>query len=402
MIKFEDYKVNKRKVRFHVEIAINYITIDKKRYRLRCFAMRKVKTSRLKPGMIVGRPIYNSSLGELLVKGAKLTDGYIMKLQRMGIEFVWIDDGQDWGIEEKEVVDLKTRIETIRQIRDIAIKTKATGKLLVESEELYSTVKEFTRQLFKNSDAVYNLSSLQCYDDYTFSHSVNVCILSLMTGIALGYNNDQLNELGVGALLHDLGKIKVPEEILNKKGKLTAEEYDVVKMHVTYGYELIRDAKNLGEVPAFIALEHHENYDGSGYPNGFSKDKLPEYAQVVAIADRFDAIASDRVYRKAFSPQEAYEMCAASGNLLFKDNIVTAFLYNIAIYPQGSIVELNNGYVGVVLDTPRGYPVFPRVKVLHDGSERLRDQNMEISLLDRGDIHIVRILNDEEELEGII
>ncbi|MEL7565664.1 MAG: HD-GYP domain-containing protein [Dehalobacterium sp.] len=365
--------------------------------------MRRVNILRLKPGMRVGRPIYNNSLGELLVKGSELTDSYIKRLQRLGIEFVWIDDGQDWGIEEKEVIDLKTRIETIRQIRDIALKTKAIGKLSVEPEELYSTVKEFNKQLFKNSDALYNLSSIQCYDDYTFCHSVNVCILSLMTGISLGYSNDQLNELGVGALLHDLGKIKVPEEILNKKGKLTDEEYGVVKMHVTYGYELIRDAKNLGEVPALIALEHHENYDGTGYPNGFSKDKLPEYAQVVAIADRFDAIASDRVYRKAFSPQEAYEMCAASGNLLFKDNIVKAFLYNIAIYPQGSLVELNNGYVAVVLDTPRGYPIFPRVKVLHDGSERLDKQNIEISLLDRGDIYIVRTLNGEEdELAGII
>lgn len=145
-----------------------------------------------------------------------------------------------------------------------------------------------------------------------------------------------------------LGKVKIPDEILNKPGRLTDEEFSTIKMHTTYGYKLIFDAKGLDKIHALVALQHHESYDGSGYPLGIKDDKFIEYAQIISIADKFDALTADRVYRKSFPPYEAYEMCAASGNYLFKKHIVDAFLYNIAAYPSGSLVEINNGCIAVV------------------------------------------------------
>ena len=326
--------------------------------------MRRISISCLKPGMKLGSPIYNSRSDELLVPGVTLTDTYICRLRDLGLSYVWIEDEVFSGLEVNEVVSLKTRIATIRKIRDITMNTKVTGKLLVNPEELYDTVNSFISEIFQNKDAIFYLSHLYSYDDYIFSHSVNVCIMALMTGITLGYRGTKLTDLGVGALLHDLGKIKIPENIINKPGKLTVEEFEIVKMHTSFGYELIKEANNLRGSTAIIALHHHENYDGSGYPSGIPGEKIPEYVQVVGIADRFDAIASDRIYRKAYSPNEAFEMCAASGNYYFKENVVNAFLYNIAVYPRGAIVELNDGSIALVLDTPRGYPLFPRVQIL--------------------------------------
>lgn len=359
--------------------------------------MRRVNISRLEPGMKLGSPIYNSRSDKLLLPGVVLTKVYIQRLRNLGFDYIWIEDESLPRIQEKQVVSQKTRIATIRKIKNIMLNTRATGRLLVHPETFRITIKDFTDQLFQNQDAMFSLYNLHSYDDYLFSHSVNVCILALMTGITLGYDSTRLTDLGTGALLHDLGKIKVPEKILNKPGKLTAEEFELVKMHTTLGYEIIRDAKNLGKIPEDIALEHHENYDGSGYPLGFSREKIPEYVQIVGIADRFDAIASDRVYRKAFPPQEAFEMCAASGNYFFKEHVVKAFLHNIAVYPQGTKVELNDGSIALVLDTPKGYPLSPRVWVLGSLPGRAIPENLEISLKEREDLYIVRVLNEDEE-----
>jgi len=360
--------------------------------------MHRVDISMLQPGMKLGRSIYNSRADELLVAGVVLTDDYIEKLRELGIAFVWVDDGLLSEIQEKEAVSVETRVAAMRQVRSIILEAQATGKLLVHPEEVYSTVGELAAQLLGNQNVLFNLVNLHSYDDYLFSHSVNVCILSIMTGITLGYDSTLLADLGVGALLHDLGKIKLPDKILNKPGRLSNHEYAQVKLHTAYGYELIKEARDLGKTPALIALRHHENVNGSGYPFGVSGDRIPEFAQVVAIADRFDAISSNRIYREAFSPREAFEMCAASGNVYFNYDIVKAFLKNIAVYPRGTLVELNNGAVALVLDTPKGYPLFPRVRLLSNSPAIGERSNEEINLQDRADLYIVRTLNGDEKV----
>jgi HD-GYP domain-containing protein (c-di-GMP phosphodiesterase class II) len=241
---------------------------------------------------------------------------------------------------------------------------------------------------------VFNLVDLRSQDDYTFAHSVNVCVLALMTGITMGYRSRALSVLGVGALLHDLGKVKIPDSILNKPSALTDLEYEVIKTHPIHGADLIRRAGNLEEIHALIASQHHENYDGSGYPFGLTYRHIEEYSQIVAIADRFDAITADRVYRKPYPPVEAFAMCEAASNYYVKESVARAFIYNIAAYPANTVVELSNGMVGVSVDTPKGHSLYPLVRVYYDENKNVLSAPFDLPLYDTEGVFVVRVLDN--------
>lgn len=354
--------------------------------------MRKIKISSLQPGMILSSGIYNSRGEELLKAGVELADAYIQQLLKQGVTFAWVDDEVPLGQRVNDVIKWQTRLAAVNQVRNILLEAKESGRLLIEPQLLYNTVSEFTKQLLNNKSLIFNLVDLRSQDDYTFAHSVNVCTLALMTGITMGYDRDKLAVLGVGALLHDLGKVKIPDKILDKPGTLTKEEFEIMKRHTIFGYELIRDAQNIGEVQAIMALLHHENYDGSGYPLGLQGNKIHEYAQVISIADRFDAITANRVYRKAFPPHEAFEMCSAAGDYFVKENIAKAFLYNIAAYPSGTLVELNNGMIGVTIDTPKGCSLFPLVRVFYNSKYQPVPKQFELPLFKKNELCVLKVL----------
>ncbi len=358
--------------------------------------MQEINVSLLQPGMIVGDTVY-SSMGEIfLKKGVVLTSRYIQRLLKTGIPMISIENNILGEIDVDETISTETKVAAIQQVKNILLQTKESGKLVIDPSALYGTVGGFTDSLLGNKSLMVNLVDLRTQDDYTFVHSVNVCVLSLMTGITLGYPREYLQLLGVGALLHDLGKVKIPEPILNKPARLTPDEYTIMQKHTIYGFELIIQSKDLGEEHALIALQHHESYDGTGYPLGISGKNFHELAQIVAIADKFDALTANRIYRKAFPSHEAYEMCAATGNYLFKDPITKAFLHNIAAYPSGSLVELNNNQVAVVVNTPKGFSRFPKVRVLFDQHHRPLPLQKEISLKDEIGISVVRVLEDAD------
>lgn len=343
----------------------------------------------------MARTIYNSRGDVLLKTGLELTQVYIRQLVRLGVAFLYVEDEVLPDIEVKDVIAQETRSAAVRQIKNILFQSKESGQLVIKPKEVYFTVSEFTSQLLDNDSLMYNLVDLRSQDDYTFAHSVNVAVLALMTGVTLGLDRDLLSDLGVGAMLHDLGKVRVPDSILNKPGKLTAEEFRKMQEHTTYGYKMIQKSGTLDSTAALVAYQHHEAYDGSGYPLGILRDRFHEFAQITAIADKFDALTADRIYRPAFPSHEAYEMCAASGNLWFSDHIVRAFLHNIAAYPTGTWVELGNGMIAVVVDTPKGYSLFPRVRVIAEKGGRALPP-FEVFLHERTDLHIARIINPDE------
>ncbi|MDD2443144.1 MAG: HD-GYP domain-containing protein [Desulfotomaculaceae bacterium] len=363
--------------------------------------MGKVNISSLEPGMKIGRTIYGAR-GEMLIrKGVELTPGHIRKLAQLEVSFVFIDDESAPGtvipkIVVKDVIADQTRLAAVQQVKNILLETKESGRLVIDPQTVYKTVNNFTDELLSSSSIMVNLVELRSQDDYTFAHSVNVCVLALMTGITLELDKKELGVLGVGALLHDLGKVKVPDEILNKPGTLTKEEFKIMKKHTYYGHELIQRAKGFEDTHALIACQHHECYNGSGYPLGIKENEFNEFSQIVAISDKFDALTANRVYRNAFPPHEAYEMCAASGNFWFKDHIVKAFLHNIAAYPSGTFIELNDRRVATVIDTPKGLSMFPRVRVLFNKNRRLLSAPQEIPLSEQSDLYISRSLSTKE------
>lgn len=358
--------------------------------------MRKVSTSRLRPGMKLGQAVYSDRGEVLLGQGMTLTGVYINKLVLLGVPFIYIEDTAISGVAVPETVSRETFQAAQRQVKKILLSTRDSGRLVIEPHEIYSTVSQLASQLFDSKPLAFTLSGLRSRDEYTFSHSVNVCVLALMTGMTMGYSGDLLAVLGVGALLHDIGKMKIPDEILNKPGELTGEEYSIMQKHATLGFEVIRSYGKLGDIPAQIAHQHHESYDGSGYPLGISGDDFFEYSQIVSIADKFDALTSDRVYRQGYPPHEAYEMFAAAGNLWFKETVVKAFLHNIAAYPAGAVVELSNGSAGVVLGTPKGCSRFPNVRVLFDKNRKPIKDTYEISLSEKPGIYVVKVLSEDD------
>lgn len=357
--------------------------------------MRKVSVFYLKPGDRLSRPILGSEGEFLLRRGVILKSNYIQKLIRLGIPSVYVADGLLSDIEIEDVISLETRRIAINYLKHIMLESKKYGRLLVDPGIMGEVVNKIKNDLLRQKTLMQNLVDLRAQDDYTFAHSVNVCVLALITGITLGYSDEQLTILGKGALLHDLGKIKIPDRILNKPAKLTEDEFTEIKNHPTYSYELIKAAKGM-DLVALIALQHHESYDGSGYPRGIKGDEFHEYAQIVSIADKFDALTAERIYRKAFLPHEAYEMCAACGDFVIDNRIVKAFLQNIAAYPSGEFVKLTNGYVAVVLDTPKGYSMFPRVRLLFDSKGHLLDPFHEVALAEEKGLAVVRVLSEEE------
>lgn len=177
----------------------------------------------------------------------------------------------------------------------------------------------------ENRHVLVHLSSLREHDSYTFGHSINVCIFSVMIGLKMRLPGEQLSEIAIGALLHDLGKLLIPPEILTKRGPLTADEWRRVRRHCEDAFALLGIQRGLPFTAAQIAGQHHENYDGSGYPRGLAGEQIHPYARIVAVADNFDAVTTDRPYRRAFLPHQAGQILRYSQGTKLDPRVVDAF-----------------------------------------------------------------------------
>ncbi|MDN5347599.1 MAG: hypothetical protein PWP65_1163 [Clostridia bacterium] len=354
--------------------------------------MRKLPVNLLKPGMIVARTVFGPDGQILLQKGVTLKPGYIKRLYELGIPALYV--ASKWPEDMPEIEDVisdQTRLAAIKLMKEIIgenqEKQGIPSKVVIDTKKVRQVVNDIIDDLLGQRELMLNLADIRSLDDYTFCHSVNVCVLALMTGITLGLSRSDLCHLGVGAILHDVGKIRVPLEILNKPGPLTPEEFDIIRLHPEYGFEILSDYKEISKVSAHIALEHHERYDGSGYPQGLKGSECHEFARITGIVDVYDALTSDRIYRPAYAPHEAYELLAGCGNFRHDYHLVKAFLTNVAAYPVGTPVELNTGEVGLVIGNRRGYSHQPKIRLL---------SGEEIDLVTQHDRFIVRVLKEEE------
>ena len=365
--------------------------------------MRRVSTGALLPGMKVGHNIFNSRGETLIGRGVILNDGYIESLMRLGIPALYIIDDSLPDVYIDDVIDEKTRTKAIKLVRDILkgqkdSKSRLDNALINESR---ATISEIIDQLIENPGLMVNLIDIRSIDDYLFGHSVNVCVLSLITGISLGFSRKKLMVLGMGSLMHDMGKTLIPTYILNKPGPLTDEEFNVIKQHSEYGYSILNDSESSIKIlSAIIALQHHERYNGEGYPKGLNGNNIHEFSQIVGIADVFDAMTADRVYRKAHPPFEAYEMLAGSGNFFFEYKLVLAFLSNIAAYPVGSLVKLSSNEIAIVVETPKGFPLYPKVKILYDAGGSKLSEPYDVDLSSQKEMTVIKVM-EQEEIEQI-
>lgn len=237
----------------------------------------------------------------------------------------------------------------------------------VDTRVAREVVSEMADSITRSPAAMMLLSHMKSRDEYTSVHSMNVCIMSLSFGRCLGLPREELEILGLGALLHDVGKMKIPLEILNKPGRLTEEEFKIVKTHPVEGFKLItqQDAR-VPQAALDIIMSHHERRNGNGYPQGISGDLIGHLTRIVAIVDVYDAITSDRSYHDAITPFEALKNMYDWINRDFDKDIIEQFIKCLGIYPIGSVVELNMGHVGIVVSASEKSRLRPILLLMQD------------------------------------
>lgn len=369
--------------------------------------MRRVSISSLRPGMKVARPVYDSFGFLLLNTGLELKKKYIENLKKLEIPALFIVDNLIPDVEIDDVILDETRKKANQLIRNIMMDiekqpAKSIPKLLFADNSINSVLNDIISQLLDNSNLVINLADIRTADNYTFSHSVNVAVMAITTGITLGLSKSQLQKIGIGSLLHDLGKINIPLSILNKNGSLSVEEFEEIKKHPRYGYDMVRMQDHMDPSSALIIYQHHERMHGKGYPEGLSSEQIHLFSRISAIADVYDALVSDRPYRIAFLPHEAFHLLKSGGEE-FDQNILPKFFQNIAAYPVGTILSLSNGMIGVVVHNTAGFPTRPKVRILCSESELEPLEPTEIDLMDQLNINIVvNKVYDENDIPDTI
>jgi putative nucleotidyltransferase with HDIG domain len=251
----------------------------------------------------------------------------------------------------------------------------------VQLERVEPVVEKLTDSILRNGSALLSLCQVKNKDDYTFLHSVSVCALHVSFCRAVGMDAATIHLAGIGGLLHDIGKVKVPLEILNKPGRLEEDEFKAMKSHVVESKKILDQTAGITETSIQVAHEHHERHDGSGYPQGLKGEAISQMGRMAAICDVYDAITSDRVYHKGMAPHEALRKIFEWSKYHFDPVLVQQFLRTIGIYPVGTLVMLESGRIGVVLEQSTGNLLHPTIRVFYDGKRQqyLPPQEVDLS-----------------------
>lgn len=346
--------------------------------------MRFVPIEKVENGMMLAKSIYDYETRTLLREGKLLSQEMIERIKERGYPGIYIEDEltKDIVIQEAITVELRNHaVETLQQL---------------DLEEAVNVAEKIVEQLLEAKTVSLDMLDLRTFDDYTYRHSVNVAILSVVIGMGMGYTNEDLVDLCSAAIFHDLGKLSISKDILNKPGKLTPEENELLRSHSQMSYDILKEKWNIPSRVKAAVLSHHENEDGSGYPNGLTGDNIHMFAKIIHVADVYDALSNERAYKKAYSYSESLEYLMGGCGTLFDQTVVQAFMDKVPVYPKGVSIILSDGREAIVVENHLGNPLRPTVRFL-DGTEMdMSDPSvgMNITIINQADTKTI----DEQEM----
>ncbi|MFK5893564.1 MAG: HD-GYP domain-containing protein [Pseudomonadota bacterium] len=353
--------------------------------------LKKISIKQLKMGMFIEKldgnwlkhPFWKTSFKLDLAKNLKT-------LQTSEITHVWIDTSKGLDIvankatkapvEEVKAPKPKETKTTLQEEMKAAKETldkakQATMEMFQEARmgnsitmaDVAPLVDEISESVTRNPAAMLSITRIKNIDDYTYLHSVAVCALMVALGKQINYKGN-FHSLGLAGLLHDVGKMSIPEAILNKPGKLTDEEFKIIKSHPLRGWEILKKADDADEMALDVCLHHHEKVNGSGYPENLTAEKISLEAKMGAVCDVYDAITSNRCYKKGWDPADSLKQMASWKGEHFDDDIFKAFVKTIGIYPTGTILKLKSGRLGIVTEQSEKTLLQPKLKIFFSSS----------------------------------
>ncbi len=341
--------------------------------------LKNVNILKCSEGDILASDVYSRNGMTLVVAKDTMLNEYIRnRLIEMGIGRVCIYEDQEQTLEPGEVK--KTYKRTVELTRNL-FQDLISGRPM-DYKKIAVIGDQIMKCIHHNGNITECLAQIRRKDEYTYSHSVNVAFYAMLIAKWMNLSKDEIYKAILSGLLHDIGKVKIPKPILSKTGRLTTEEFDIIKNHTIFGYEIVKQSKELDPDIKRAILLHHERMDGSGYPYSYEPDHLNLFSRIVAIADVFDAMTSERVYKGRSTPFEAFQMFLTTGMSTFDVRILNVFIKNMVNYLVGSQVQLSNGETGTIVFIPQNDLFSPVVNV----------SNKYIDLSDESDIKIVKMI----------
>lgn len=337
--------------------------------------------------MIIDQAIIDRAGRVLIARRTALEDFHIEALRKMGVGGVYIREG-----EEEEPTDdpgkspelspaVQKKYDTVKvdDPAKVQISESVRNRVSQGVQFLYqdtnspdfanasrSITDDLMRAISDNNAVAVDISALKVSDEYTFKHSVDVATMSMIVGRKYGLNDKQVYDIGITGLLHDIGKSKIPTEVLNKAGKLTEEEFALMKQHSVLGYRILEDKEDISKEIKLGVIQHHEKTNGSGYPMKVSADQICLFARIISIADIYDALVTERPYKKPFSPRDAVEIIMSMTGELDID-IMRCFMESVILYPVGTDVDLSTGETARIVENIPGSVLRPKVMGLTSG-----------------------------------
>lgn len=365
--------------------------------------MRLVPIECIRENSLLGKNIYTSDGRCLLKAGVVLTDVILKRIRELQIFSLYIiDDYSSYEIEDiikpelrqKYIAVIKETFSDIERISSIHNFEKRNINQYTKHEKKYfksinKIAEELLENVLSNKHVLLSLVDIKSMDNYTYSHCVNVAVISIVLGLSLNLSKRHLTYLCIGALIHDIGKSFIPNEILQKPCELTPEEFEIVKKHPKLGYDFSGNFFGLSSHVKLIILQHHERFDGLGYPNGIAGDEISYLTRIVSIADVYDSLTSDRPYKRAMCPNDALEYLMSNSGTHFDYDMINVFCKVVIPFPQGTIVSLSNGDVAIVEETFPNFPLRPIVKIVK--SDRKNKIGSKLNLIDTLSVVISKV-----------